>query len=299
MGISAVINTLNEEKNIERCLKSVKPFVDEIVVVDMYSDDKTSDIVKKYTKKLFTHTRLSYVEPARNFALSKASKDWILVLDADEELPEALGRQLEKLMTQEAKYYRVPHKNLMFGKWIKHSGWWPDYHIRFFKKGSVTWGNEIHSIPVTTGTGADLVAADSNALVHHSYTSIDQFITRMNRYTTQEVAELVANKTVFNWSQVITAPTEEFVRRYFVWEGYKDGLHGLALALLQAVSFLVVQLKLWEEIRFQETPLSLSQTHSVLKKTWQTVRFWYYTKQSATAHGFKKYVHKINAKLGI
>jgi len=164
--ISVVINTLNEEKNLSRALTSIKNFADEIVVVDMKSDDKTQDIARKSGAKVYEHQRMGYVEPARNYAIGKASKDWILVLDADEEVPPSLEKELKKIAENaDADYYRIPRKNIIFGKWVKHSRWWPDYNIRFFKKGSVSWNEIIHSVPSTTGKGLDLEPKEENALV--------------------------------------------------------------------------------------------------------------------------------------
>src|SRR3989344_3276878 len=134
--ISVVINTLNEEANLPRALASVKSFANEIVVVDMMSDDKTVEIAKKAGAKVYEFKRVGYVEPARNFAISKAEGDWIFILDADEELTASLSRELSKIAKNgSADYVRVPRKNMIFGKWVEHSRWWPDYNIRFFKKG--------------------------------------------------------------------------------------------------------------------------------------------------------------------
>lgn len=132
--ISVVINTLNEEDNLPRALASVKKFADEIVVVDMKSDDKTVDIAKKAGAKVYEYKRIGYVEPARNFAIGKATGKWILIIDADEQLPGSLVKELKKIVKNpSANYYRLPRKNLIFGKWVKHSRWWPDYNIRFFQ----------------------------------------------------------------------------------------------------------------------------------------------------------------------
>ena len=131
--ISVVINTFNEEKNIKGCLESVK-WVDEIVVVDMYSDDRTVQIVQDYTDKIFMHKRVGHVEPARNFAISKATGDWVLVLDADERVPRSLATKLKQIVRENphgVSAVSFPRKNVFFNKWIRHTGWWPDYKRRF------------------------------------------------------------------------------------------------------------------------------------------------------------------------
>ncbi len=154
--LSAVINTLNEEKNLPRAIASVKGLVDEIVVVDMKSDDETVGVAKKLGAKVYEHPRANYVEPARNFALGKANGEWVLILDADEEISEFLAKKIKEIIAKpRADYFRLPRKNIVFGKWLKYSRWWPDYNIRLFKKGKVLWTEVIHSVPLTTGRGLD------------------------------------------------------------------------------------------------------------------------------------------------
>jgi len=250
--ISAIINTWNEEENIKRCLESVRRIASEIIVVDMHSKDRTAAIAKKLGAKVFFYKYLSYVEPARNFAISKTTGDWVLILDADEEITPFLAKRLEDLAqnSEEVTYFRLPRKNIIFGKWIKHSRWWPDYNIRFFKKGHVRWSEKIHSVPLTRGTGKDFEAKETNAIIHYHYQSISQYLERLNRYTKIQSRELINSGYRFSWPDIIKKPMGEFLSRFFVGESYKDGLHGLVLALLQAFSELVKYLKVWEKEKF-------------------------------------------------
>lgn len=256
MAISVVINTRNEEKNIKRCLDSVK-WADEIVVVDMKSTDKTVALARKYGAKTFTHRYTRYVEPVRNFAISKATGDWILILDADEVIPLSLAKALKKLAKSPKghSFFRLPRKNIIFGKWVKHSRWWPDLIIRFFKKGAVTWSDKIHSIPLTRGEGKDLEAKETNAIIHYHYESISQYLERLNRYTDIQLQELIDEKYQFQWQDLIKKPIGEFLSRFFAGEGHKDGVHGLVIALLQAFSEFVLYLKVWEKGGFREEKL--------------------------------------------
>lgn len=302
MKISAVINTRNEEANIVRCLRSIIPHVDEIVVVDMESDDETVILTRKYTTNIYKHKNTGYVEPARNFAIEKAKGDWILLIDADEVLPEKLGLKLRKLADSQFSYFRIPRKNLIFGKWVRHSGWWPDYQIRFFKKESVSWSDEIHSIPITNGLGTDLpVVEEEEAFVHYHYQSIEQFLERLNRYTSYEAKQYISDGMQFEWKNVIIKPVNEFLTRFFMWEGYKDGLHGLALSLLQSFSFLIVQLKLWEQQRFTEidSPNFLDETMNLIKKANSDVTYWYFSTKQKKTEGMTKAVNKIRAKIRV
>jgi glycosyltransferase involved in cell wall biosynthesis len=300
MMISAIINTRNEEKNIIRCLRSVSPYVDEIVVVDMESTDATESLAKKYTDRIFHHRNTDYVEPARNFAIEKAGGKWILLIDADEIIEEKVGLQLRQLADkQEITYYRIPRKNFIFGKWIKYSGWWPDYQIRFFQKGAVTWSDEIHSIPITEGKGADFPAEESQAFVHYHYSNVEQYIERLNRYTSQEARQRIRVETQFNWKQLITKPVGEFLTRFFVWEGYKDGIHGLALSLLQAFSFLIVELKVWQHFQFvnQENDDFLDESMVLIKKANNEIVYWYNTKRNEQMGGLAKKMKELRSRI--
>lgn len=301
MKLTAVINTYNEEKTIVRCLRSISPHVDEIVVVDTGSSDKTVELAKTFTKKVFKHESVTHVEPARNFAITKASGDWILVMDADEVLSEDLGLKLRKLAESDYSYYRIPRKNLIFGNWIKHTGWWPDYQIRFFQKGSVVWGNEIHSIPLTQGLGKDIDPTETLAITHFHHVSIEQYVERLNRYTSEEALEMVAKGSTFKWQSLLIKPSSEFLSRFFAWEGYKDGIHGLALSLLQSFSVLVVQLKLWETTKFDEVaPSNLLEEFLKLEvQSKKDMFFWYHEAKKNQTHGLTKTLHKIRAKIRI
>lgn len=287
--ISVVINTLDEEENLPRALISVKGFADEVVVCDMQSDDKTVAIAQKTGAKVYKHQRTGYVEPARNFAIGKAKGNWIFILDADEELPDSLAKKLKKIASgdfypvgsyqksdgiQLADYYRIPRKNIIFGKWIKHSGWWPDYNIRFFKRGYVSWSEIIHSVPETTGTGADIEADEGNAVIHYHYSSIEQYIDRLNRYTSIQAKHVIKEGYTFKAGDLMKKPVNEFLSRYFQSEGYKDGIHGLALAGLQTFSEFVKYLKVWQTGKFKEQNVKIEGVIKDMKEAESNVRYW-------------------------
>lgn len=275
--ISAVINTLNEEKKIGRCLASLRGFANEIIVCDMMSSDDTVEIAKKYGAKIFKHKRIGYVEPARNFAISKAKYDWIFIIDADEEISEGLKSYLKsEIKNPQADYFRIPRKNIIFGKWMKHSGWWPDLNIRFFKKGSVSWNEVIHSVPMTTGKGIDLPVKQELSIKHRNYSSVEEYITRMNKYTTIQAKDLNKKGIEFKWRDVLAKPASEFLRRYFAEQGYKDGLHGLTLSLLQILSELVIYVKLWQKQKFRKRKIDADDTFSELKNISNEFVWWMY-----------------------
>lgn len=291
--ISVVINTLNEEANIKKAIKSVE-WADEIIVCDMYSEDETAIIAKKLGAKVIFHKKAGYVEPARNFAINQAKGDWILILDADEQIPESLAKKLQEVASQSTGdiYVEIPRKNTIFGKWLKGSGWWPDYNIRFFKAGSVIWKDEIHSKPQVTGNKVTLNEEESLAIVHNHYTNISQFIERMNRYTQIQAQDLKANGAKFHWTDLIDKPTGEFLSRFFARNGYQDGIHGLSLSLLQAFSFLIVYLKLWEMEGFTQQDLKLGEVKQIVAREGKDFNYWIkFTMLSKNA--FKRGIQKV------
>ncbi len=295
--ISVVINTLNEEKNIVRAIKSVN-WVDEIVVCDMYSEDKTVELAKKLGAKVCFHKKTNYVEPARNFAISKATSDWILVLDADEEIPNTLAKRLKAIAAKmrQINFVEIPRKNLIFGKWMKASMWWPDLNIRFFKKGSVTWSDKIHIPPKTQGEGIKLEVKEEWAIIHHNYDNLSQYIDRMNRYTTIQAKELVTDGYKFNWLDLINKPLSEFLSRYFANKGFEDGLHGLALSFLQAFSFLVMYLKVWEIEKFKETNISLDEIKNITAKSSEEINYWF-KYGNLSKNPIKRFAQKVKNRL--
>lgn len=274
--LSAVIIAWNEEVGLERALNSFRTLVDEIVVVvDQASTDNTAKVANKFTKHVFTHPHVGYVEPMRKFAIDHAHGDWILYLDADEELPPTLVAHIQKLLQNpSADYYRIPRQNIIFGKPISSQHWWPDYVHRLFKKDAIVWPDQIHGVPETRGVGEDLPASHDLAIIHHNYATISEYLEQIDRYTKHQLDHLITNNYVFNWVDLLDKPFHEFLRQYFAREGYRDGLHGLALALLQSFSELVLYLKAWEQTKFTLRDLTTSQVSGHIAKLSFEYRWW-------------------------
>lgn len=273
--ISVIINTFNEESTIEKAIKSVS-WADEILVCDMHSDDNSAVLAKKLGAKIILHKRLPFVEPARNFAISKSEYEWVLILDPDEEAPEGLEGKLRDIISSESvtTFVEIPRKNIIFGHWMKASMWWPDYNIRFFKKGAVNWTNKIHRPPKTEGQGVKLNPDERWAIIHNHYASISQFLTRMDRYTDIQAKELKAEGYEFDYKDLIRKPLGEFLGRFFANKGFQDGLHGFSLSLLQALSFLVVYLKTWEMKEFEEENVKYEEMKNVFLESGKEIDYW-------------------------
>lgn len=288
--ISAVINTRNEANKLTKCITSLKGFADEIIVVDMYSKDKTVPIAKSLGAKVFRHKPLSWVEPARNYAINKTKGEWILILDPDEYITTTLKKELKKITQRtDINFVRIPRKNLILGKWMKHSNMWPDYLIRFFRKDQVKWKKEIHSQPETNGDGITLLDSENLAIRHNNYTDIDDFVKRALRYSETQANELIKNDYKLKTSDLLLKPIQEFNSRFFANFGFKDGFHGLAFCLLQAVAIGFIYLKVWQIQGFEDKNLSKESFVSATLESNYEYNHWfskYFTEQYS--HNFFK-----------
>jgi len=274
--ISAVINIRNEAKHLEKCLKSLKGFADEIVVIDMQSTDSGPKIATRYGAKVINYRWVKYVEPARNFGLSKVTGKWVILLDPDEYLSNTLKKELLKITKRpDVDFVRIPRKNYIFGKWIRHSNSWPDYLIRFFKKKHVVWKNEIHSQPETKGNGINLIDSEKLAIRHNNYDTVNHFILRTIRYSRVQAEELKASGYKVKTSDFLLKPVQEFNSRFFSAEGYKDGLHGLIFSLLQAFAICLIYIKLWEMDKAKEKSLSKESFVSASQEATYEYSYWF------------------------
>lgn len=231
MKISVIINTFNAEKHLEAVLQSVKNF-DEIVVCDMHSTDKTIEIAQKYNCKIVYHDRVPYVEPARNFAISHASYDWVLVIDADETIPEPLKNYLYQITKKDdVGGVFIPFKNYFMDKWIRAA--YPDYKLRFFRKEGAFWPAEIHSKVKVKGKEIRIPrGAKHLASEHLANDSITTILTKNNTYSTAEI-ERKRHKKI-SWITLIFSPMFWFVKYFFIKKGFLDGKRGFIFACLKA-----------------------------------------------------------------
>lgn len=297
--LSVVTVAWNEEKNLPRMLESVKDLAEEIViVVDDDSSDDTEKIARKYTKKVFTHKHVGIVEPIRNFALKKATGDWILLLDADEIVTQELGVRIQEIVKNNScDYVLIPRKNIIFGKWITSDHWWPDYVYRLFKKDSIQWDDAIHSIPFTRGQEERIEPKEDFALVHYNYPSIENFVEKLNRYTTAQKEILIKKGYRFMPKDLVLKPLDEFIRQFFARKGYLDGVHGLALAGLQAFSEFVLYLKVWNEEGFFQELVDPRIVGNLVKEKSHEYKWWEYQVRINSSNFITKIWLKIKRKL--
>jgi glycosyltransferase involved in cell wall biosynthesis len=305
MSISAVVIAKNSASTIVKTLSSVQ-FADEVILVDIKSTDLTKDKAAKYCSKILDYKEDSrFVEPVRKFALAQATKDWILVLDADEEVVPSLAKELQKIDQKDlGDVYYLPRKNIFSGFCMEHTGWWPDYQLRFFKNGLVSWGEQIHAQPVIEhGYKAQILAAKSDlALLHHNYVDTKDYLTRFDRYTDIEAEQKSKTKGfVLSQSKLLKAFSDDFLRRFFAKEGYKDGARGLYLSLMQAVYQMTVQMKIFDQLG-KHPSLEKNQRLELLKDLrhfQKELNYWVRDLESKEKKGLSKIVALCKRKLNL
>jgi glycosyltransferase involved in cell wall biosynthesis len=250
-NISVVINTLNEEKNLPYALRSVCDWAEEIVIVDMYSEDRTVEIAKQYGAKVFFHERIAAFDGARKFAIERASNEWILVLDADELVPKSLSRIfLEIVAANEVDVVIIPRLNYLLGTKLLHTGWGPqqDKHPRLFRMGKLTTSSIIHDFmkPVNESRILELDYVSGRAIIHFNYVDTVQFVEKMNRYTSIEAQQAHDRGERAIYTKTIFQAMKEFANRYFRESGYRDGWRGFSLSLLMSLYRILIFSKLKE-----------------------------------------------------
>lgn len=250
-AISVTVNTLNEEKRLPYTLRSVHSWADEIVVVDMHSDDRTREIAELFGAKVYLHERTGFVEPARAFAVEKATHEWVLMLDADEVVPVTLSRRLQEIAcNDEADVVLIPWRNFLLGKPMDYAGWGmqQDYHARFFKRGHFRFMKTIHQlgrIPKEART-LQLPPQAEFAVSHFNYVDMAHFVEKMNRYTSIEAEDAWKNGTRTGRFRALNKAVRKFIHVYFQRKGFREGWRGFYLAMLMAFYRLLVQAKLTE-----------------------------------------------------
>ncbi|MEW6131171.1 MAG: glycosyltransferase family 2 protein [Acidobacteriota bacterium] len=244
MKISATLITLNEEENIQAAIESLA-FADEIIVVDSESHDRTLEIARRFTDKIFTQKFLGYAAQ-KNFAADQATHDWIFNLDADERITRELAEAIERLKQSEnipESAFAMPRKVFYLGKWIKHSGWYPDYKIRLYNRQQARWeGDYVHESVKTTGEVKKL----TGDILHYTVNSASEHHLRIDRYTTLAAREAFSKNQRATFFSIALSPVVTFVKTYVFKLGFLDGVQGLSIAYFAAQYVFLKKIKLWE-----------------------------------------------------
>lgn len=283
LPITGIIHTKNNEADVKAAVQSLS-FCAEVIVADMASVDKTAALARQAGATVLQVPVHDFADPVRQKVINQAKYDWVFVLDSDERVPRTLVRKVEELLlanTHDA--YKIPRKNFLFGSWLSHTGWWPDYQVRFFKRDHVTWPGEVHQLPKVSGSLEELPPQEDLAIEHHNYKDIAAFVERMNRYTTLEQERRGSHTPESAFGTLV----ENYLDRLVAQEGYKDGKAGVAAATLQAMYEGVANLKGWEKHQSQFAgsvdPAKLIESLSATQKV---IAYWRAQLALQSAKGF-------------
>jgi glycosyltransferase involved in cell wall biosynthesis len=249
MTISVAVVAMDEEANIGRTLASVR-WADEIVLVDSGSKDRTCAIAREHGARVVVEPWRGYVAQ-KQYAIELCTKDWVLLLDADEEVSPGLAKEIRAAIAQPnaaANGYKLPRKNLFLGRWIRHGGFYPDPKLRLFKRGEgFVTGHDPHDRCELKPDVPQQTQQFNNALVHYTYPTLTLYLSHMNRYSSlgAQLALAKGHRT-FSFSDIVLRPLATFIYNYFMRLGFLDGREGLLLHLYHAGYVSWKYAKAWE-----------------------------------------------------
>lgn len=240
--ISVTVICNNEEENIRECLESIR-WVDEIIVVDSFSSDKTVEIAKEFTDKIYEIEWLGYAKQ-REYALSKTSYEWVFPLDADERCTIELKDEILNAIKSGDNFagYRIPRKSFFLGKFIKHCGWYPGYQTRLFLKEKAFVADRlVHEGYEIKGEIGFL----KNDILHYTVNSISNYMNRVNRYSSLQAVEKAEKKKI-KFTDILFRPFASFIQQFIFKKGFMDGIHGLMVTNFDVITNMLTYMKAWE-----------------------------------------------------
>ncbi len=234
--ITAAVITLNEQGNIHDCLRGLV-WADELLVVDGFSSDDTVALARAVGVRVLQRTFDTFAKQ-RNYALKEAQGEWVFFVDADERVDAPLAEEVRRKVRQQPPAqermagYWMPRRNIILGKWVRHAGWWPDYQLRLLRRDSAQYdeARDPHETVIVQGETAYL----EHPLLHYNYTSVRQVFAKQHAYALREARSLHLSGVRAAPHRYLTQPAREFIRRYIVLQGFRDGGIGLFLALTMA-----------------------------------------------------------------
>jgi len=239
--ISVIIITKNEEKNIKACLESIS-WADEITIVDAESEDRTVELTKQFNGRVFIKKWEGFVLQKR-FALNQANNEWVLSLDADERISAELKNEILKKDPGEFNGFLIRRKNFLFGKEITTCGWDKDYQLRLFRKSKANLNEKlVHEGFVVDGKTNSL----ENVIIHNTFSSLDNYMKKVNEYTTLSAEETYQTKSKVTALTILTHTFSAFFRYFISLKGFKDGMHGLIISFINSLSTMLTYTKIWE-----------------------------------------------------
>ncbi|MFI4849021.1 MAG: glycosyltransferase family 2 protein [Gimesia chilikensis] len=231
MSLSVIVIVKNEESTIRECLASVA-WADEIIVLDSGSSDQTVAICKEYTEHVY-ETDWPGFGPQKNRALEYASNEWVLSIDADERISYDLQTEIKRVIQMPKRYdaYSMPRRSNYCGRYMKHSGWWPDHVVRLFRRGKAEFSDDlVHERIVVQGRVGKL----KEPIIHESLLTLEQILNTMNSYSTAGAKMMAEEQQQASLCKAICHGTWTFIRTYFLRAGFLDGKEGFMLAISNA-----------------------------------------------------------------
>ena len=229
-SLTAIVLTRNEETHLKDCLESIR-WVDNTIVFDSYSTDRTLEIATSMGAKFIQHAFENY-GAQRNAAMAVTSTEWVLFIDADERVSPELAEELMSKLNRPEDAWAIPRHNWIFGKLTRGAGWFPDFQTRLLRKDRTRYdpAYPVHEVVVVDGTVGYL----ESPLTHLNYETVNEFLEKQRRYTEIAANELFRSGKHVRPRMLISMPVREFYRRFIAERGYIDGLHGFRLSLLMA-----------------------------------------------------------------
>ncbi len=248
--VGSAVVSFNEEKNLQPCLESAK-WMDEIVVVDSFSTDRTIDIARKYTDKIFQRPWRGFGDQ-KNYAMDQVSTDWIFILDSDERISVELRAEIETVLSARSTdgpvAYYVPRHNYYFGSLVLHAGCYPDYQLRLFRRGIGHLDDaEPHNKFIFTGDSAYL----SCPLIHHTRPTLQNYLEKFSNFTTMAAQDRAKTKGYVRSTDLLFRPVFTFLKYFLVRQGYRDGMSGFLVSALASMYTFVKYAKVWHMKQFQ------------------------------------------------
>ncbi len=248
MTISVAIVAMDEEANIGRTLASVR-WADEIVLVDSGSKDRTCEIAREHGAQVTVEPWRGYVAQ-KQYAIELCTKDWVLLLDADEEVSPGLAEEIRSAIARPdaARGYTLPRKNLFLGRWMRHGGFYPDPKLRLFRRGQgFVTGHDPHDRCELKLETPQQIHQFRNALIHYTYPNLTLYLSHMNRYSSlgAQLARAKGHRS-FSFNNIVLRPLATFIYNYFIRLGFLDGREGLLLHLYHAGYVSWKYAKAWE-----------------------------------------------------
>jgi glycosyltransferase involved in cell wall biosynthesis len=244
--LSVTIIAWNEEERLRACLESVA-WAQEILVIDAESTDKTVQVAREFTDKIWVRPWPGFAEQ-KNFALDQATCEWVLSLDADERVTPELRERISRIVRANGPGdgYSIPRKNIFWGAWVRHGGLYPDYQLRLFRRVAGRFvDSAVHESVVVEGHVERL----AEPLLHHSYRGLDDFVARSNRYSALAARDVVARGGRAGVLDLALRPLGRFLSMYVARGGFLDGWRGFVLAVLYANYVFLRVAKTWEARR--------------------------------------------------